>query len=195
MAKQLVLAERKDIIAIDLQLFQNRPWYFKQFAKKYPDFYKTIKPEAERFLVSLRKFESGKLIPGDNKIMIDYQTLLKVLLKNAEKQPVYFTPDVLEYLNGFGVDYTKKVLPYGVLLRANPQGGKLPDLKWNLVSLRKATKQRNDLDKATIKILKYHALAAYWRGAYLLQHNQKQEAEKCFELSKELDPSILENIH
>jgi hypothetical protein len=188
------LGERKDIIAIDLQLFQNRPWYFKQFAKKNPAFYKAIKPEAEQFLVSLRKFESGKLIPGDNKIMIDYQALLKVLLKNAEKQPVYFTPDVLEYLQGFGIDYTKKVVPYGVLLRANPQGSKLPELKWNLVFLRKAAKQRNDLDKATIKIIRYHALAAYWRGAYLLQYNQKQEVEKFFELSKELDPSILGNI-
>lgn len=192
LAKQIVLGEYKNILAIDLLLFQNRSWYFKQMQKRYPELYAQIEPEAKEFLKSLAVFESGKLISGDNMIMVRYQMLLKTLMKNISSRPVYITADLLNHFAQFKLDFSNQIRPEGLLFRLNPEkNSKLPEINWELNNLRRAIKKKNTLDLATKKILHYHALAAYIRGLYLKDKGQNNEAEYYFKLSKELDPKLI----
>ena len=105
---------RPDIAVIDKELLR-RSWYFKFLEKNYPDIYNNSKPEIERFLPELYKFEHN--IPYDTKyIMKLFEEMMTSFVKNNPGRRIYSTWEIEQNKNEpFAQDYLR--IPDGLLFR------------------------------------------------------------------------------
>ena len=186
--------QRPDVAALDVLLFQNRPWYHRQIELSHPDLLAPAAAEHEAFLVKLRQFESDQLPAGDAEIGQRYTALWQALLRSAlASRPVYVTPDALGHLRQFGLDLGGQVTPGGVLLRLLPDppavAPALPPLTWNVQPFRAAIAANHSLDEPARKIRRAHAVMAVNRGAYSQRLNRPAEALVDLQLATEIDPT------
>jgi hypothetical protein len=105
---------RPDIVAIDKELLR-RSWYFKFLERNYPEIYNNTRPEIDRFLVELNKFEHN--IPYDQLlIMKEFEDLLTSLVVNNPGRKVFTTWEIEQNKSElFAKDYVR--IPDGILFR------------------------------------------------------------------------------
>ncbi len=126
---------RRDVLLIDIPLWQNRPWYLDQFARRDPGRAAEWKPFLDPFLSELRVFEAGRL-QDSSRIARAYAGLLEAMLQCRER-PVYLDSAAREHFRQFGAGRSGFFLPEGLLFRYYAQNppGSLPELDWAMDSL------------------------------------------------------------
>ena len=194
LTRQGVEQQRPDVAALDVLLFQNRPWYHRQIELSHPDLLAPAAAEHEAFLVKLRQFESDQLPEGDAEIGQRYTALWQALLRSAlASRPVYMTPDALGHLRQFEIDLSGQVLPGGVLLRLLPDppaaAPTLPPLTWDVTPFSEAIAANHSLDEPARKIRRAHAVMAVNRGAYSQRFDRLAEALTDLQLATQIDPT------
>src|SRR4030095_6848731 len=105
---------RPDIVVIDRELLR-RSWYFTFIRRNYPEIYNNSKPEIERFLVELDKFEHEQ--PYDQAtIMKAFEDMVTSFVTNNPTRRFYTTWEIEQNKNEpFARDYGR--IPDGVLFR------------------------------------------------------------------------------
>jgi hypothetical protein len=121
---------RPDIVVIDRELLR-RSWYYTFLERNYPEVYNNSRPEIEKFLVLLDRFEHN--LPYDvNAINRAYADLLTSVITNNPGRKIYETWEIPQNRNEpFATNYLR--VPDGLLLRLmKPEDVKdnyLPDYK------------------------------------------------------------------
>ncbi len=105
---------RPDIVVIDKELLR-RSWYFKFLENNYPEVYNNARPEIERFLPELYKFEHN--IPyNQQSIMKLFEEMMTAFVKNNPNRRSYTTWEIEQNKNEpFAQEYTR--FPDGLLFR------------------------------------------------------------------------------
>lgn len=105
---------RPDIAVIDKELLR-RSWYYIFLERNYPDIYNHSKPEVDRFLGELYKFEHN--IPYDTKyIMKLFSDMLTSFVTNNAGRRIYTTWEIEQNKNEpFAADYIR--VPDGLMFR------------------------------------------------------------------------------
>lgn len=121
---------RPDIVAIDKELLR-RSWYFKFLQNRYPEVMNNSKPEIDKFLVELYKFEHNIPYDQPNIMKLFEEMLTSFVTKNPERK-VYTTWEIEQNKNeAFARDYIR--IPDGLLYRLvkndNPNSYKVNDYK------------------------------------------------------------------
>ncbi len=109
-----VMNMRPDIIVIDRELLR-RSWYFTFLERNYPEIYNNSRPEIEKFLVLLDRFEHN--LPYDvNSINKYYADMLTSIVTNNPGRKIYETWEIPQNRNEpFATGYLR--VPDGLLLR------------------------------------------------------------------------------
>jgi hypothetical protein len=105
---------RPDIVVIDKELLR-RSWYYTYLERNYPEIYNNSKPEIEKFLLELYKFEHN--IPYDTRHIMNLfsELLTSFVTKNPERR-LYTTWEIEQNKNEpFAQDYSR--IPDGLLFR------------------------------------------------------------------------------
>ncbi len=193
---QWVENQRPDVTVIDVQLFQNRPWYHRQLALRAPGLLTPFAGEEENFLVKLRQFEADELPAGDVEISPRYTALWQALLRSAwAERPIYATPDVINHLRQFGIELSNQATPGDILLRlwpaplANP--APLPPLTWNIAPFTDAISANRHLDEPARKIQRVHATMAVNRSAYHTRLGDAAAAMGDLQAAVAVEPTML----
>ncbi len=97
---QHVRKVRPDITVLDKELFR-RSWYFPQLWKMYPEVMEHSRPEIDRFLPELEKFEHGR--PYDYATIEGrFTDLLRSFMDRSDSRPVFVTSEIEpQYTAGF----------------------------------------------------------------------------------------------
>ncbi len=105
---------RPDIIVIDKELLR-RSWYFTFLERNYPEIYNNSKPEIDRFLTELYKFEHN--IPYDQKyIMQLFSDLMTSFVTKNQGRRIYTSWEIEQNKNEpFALNYSR--IPDGLLFR------------------------------------------------------------------------------
>jgi hypothetical protein len=105
---------RPDIVVIDKELLR-RSWYFKFLEKNYPEVYNNARPEIERFLPELYKFEHN--IPYNQQNIVKlFEEMMTAFVRNNPNRRVYTTWEIEQNRNEpFARDYAR--IPDGLLFR------------------------------------------------------------------------------
>lgn len=105
---------RPDIIVIDKELLR-RSWYYIFLERNYPEIYNNSKPEIEKFLKELYKFEHN--IPYDTQyIMKLFTDMLTSFVTNNPGRKIYDSWEIEQNKNErFAVNYPR--IPNGLLFR------------------------------------------------------------------------------
>lgn len=105
---------RPDLIVIDKELLR-RSWYFKFIQQNFPEVYNNSKPEIERFLSELYKFEHN--IPYDQPYIVKlFEDMLTSFVTKNPDRIVYTTWEIEQNKNEFfATDFGR--IPDGLLFR------------------------------------------------------------------------------
>jgi Protein O-mannosyl-transferase TMEM260-like len=171
---------RSDIVVIDKELLR-RSWYFIFLERNYPEIYNNSKPEIEKFLGELYKFEHN--IPYDTKYIMKLfgDMLTSFVTKNPERK-VYDTWEIEQNKNEpFATNYAR--LPDGLLFRlVNPdslQNKSLHDYK--IYDFTFTPTDKNDYYHQTL-MLSYASMLT-GSANYLVSVNRFDDAKKYLNLA------------
>ena len=112
-----VKKERTDLIVIDKELLR-RTWYLEYLEREYPDFFASVRPQVDAYLVELEKFEYGRPYVTQA-IQARYVRMLESFVDARLANGVYFAspwPDM--DLNAVRPAYDRS--PYGLVRRLDP---------------------------------------------------------------------------
>jgi len=117
--QQRIERRRPEVVMVDLQLFQNRPWYVRQRLSRFPDVFRKVEPEINEFLMPLDDFSRG--YTDTARLSRTYVALLKALAyKNQADYQLYalgLDPAGIEW--GFVADFYGA--RSGVMLHLSPK--------------------------------------------------------------------------
>jgi Protein O-mannosyl-transferase TMEM260-like len=175
---------RPDVVAIDFLLWQNRPWYVDQVARRHPDMAALWQPSLDRFLVELRRFEASELY-DHQRIGSDFRSLMGGVLRTP-RRTVYIDLVAIEQLVEKGMTLPNVLVPDGLLFRvSNPSdAATLAPLRWRLDSMLDPTLPHNpEVDRIALTYVSM--LEA--RARYLRARGSLDEARQAADLAQRMD--------
>jgi transmembrane protein TMEM260 (protein O-mannosyltransferase) len=182
---QVVKHIRPDLIIIDKELLR-RSWYYVYLQRHYPEVYENSKPEIERFLAELYKFEHN--IPYDQKtIMKAFNDLLTGLVEKNPSRKVYTTWEIEQNKDEvFAQNYER--IPDGILLQLfkKESTGKKSELKTYDFNFTKLNKE----DYYHETIMNTYAFMLASSANHFYSQNRIEDARKYVELSLKAKPDL-----
>jgi hypothetical protein len=175
---------RPDVTVIDLALWQNRPWYVEQFARRHVDLARPWQSSLDAFLPELRAFERDEL-RDTSRIGAAYRALLGAMVR-ATGHPVYADAVAFAHLQQFGAVDGMRVIPHGILFQIVPatvQPIGLPKFTWTLAPFRT---HRVVLDSVEREIRDRYIVMLGNRTRYLMSVGDPSGARAAEELAREL---------
>lgn len=166
---------RRDIILIDLAMWQNRPWYIDQFSRRYPELCAAWQPVLSDFLGELRRFEEDRL-ENASRIATLYRRLLISMLE-VQSRPVYLHSTAFQQMHQFRAAEYGSFVPEGILFRfyrENPPR-QIPALNWRTEALLDA---RHFSDPLMAYIRRQHSSMVEQRLRFLSLHGPDDQREK-----------------
>jgi hypothetical protein len=177
---------RPDIIVIDKELLR-RSWYFIFLERNYPEIYNNSKPEIERFLGELYKFEHN--IPYDTKyIMKLFSDMLTSFVTKNPGRKIYDTWEIEQNKNEpFATNYAR--LPDGLLFRfVNPDSLQNVTLnEYKVYDFSFTPTNINDYYHQTLMLS--YATMLTGSANYLASVNRLDDARKYIELALKAVPN------
>jgi hypothetical protein len=171
---------RPDVIVIDKELLR-RSWYFTFIEQNYPEIYNNSRPEIERFLAELYKFEHD--IPYDTKtIMKLFSEMLTSFVANNPSRKIYTTWEIEQNKDEqFAQDFMRipDGLIYLLVKKENVKNNILPDYKTYDFSF---TPTSNP-DYYHKTMMTSYALMLTQSASFLLANNRPDEARKYIDLA------------
>ncbi len=178
---QIVRNERPDLRIVDLELLKNRPWYFIQLKREYPDLLKGSEEKVNAFLTDLDKFEQGE--PFDPRSIQSHWTSLlnDLVTRLLPGHAVYADPRLADE---FPPDFQR--MPQGLFIRLFDKNARV-DWKPLTAVFSPGTfhnEVTSDLQRYFASMYTYHA---YW----LLTQNRVSGAEQYIQKALEVDAGFL----
>jgi len=166
---------RRDIVLIDLAMWQNRPWYIDQFSRRHPELSAAWQPVLSDFLGELRRFEEDRL-ENASRIATLYRRLLTSML-TVKSSPVYLHSTAFEQIHQFRAAEYGSFVPEGILFRyyAEKPPGQIPALNWRTEALLDA---KHFSDPLMVYIRRQHSSMVEQRLRFLSLYGPDDQREK-----------------
>jgi hypothetical protein len=182
---------RPDIIVIDKELLR-RSWYFTFLERNYPEIYNNSKPEIDRFLAELYKFEHK--IPYDTKyIMQLFSDLMTSFVTKNTGRRVYTTWEIEQNKDEpFAANYSR--VPDGLLFRlVNTDSLKThPPADYIVHDFSFTPVAKNDYYHQTLMMS--YAMMLTNSASFLITVNRVEDAKKYLNLALVAVPSFTQAL-
>lgn len=182
---------RPDIIVVDKELMR-RSWYYIFLQHNYPEFYNNSKPEIDKFLAELYKFEHN-LPYEQNTIMDAFKNMLTGFVINNPTRKFYTSWEIEQNKNEtFATNYVR--IPDGLVFRYVNQDSiqnnsvkdyKMHDIKFTPTS---RTDYYNDM------LMTSYAMMLTNSATYLLYANRPLDAKKYVDLALSAKPNYIQAL-
>jgi hypothetical protein len=177
---------RTDLICIDKELLR-RSWYFVYLKNHYPEIYENSKPEIEKFLIDLDKFEHN-LPYNQQSIMKTFSDMLTSFVEKNPTRNIYTTWEIEQNKNEpFATDYTR--LPDGLLVRLVK--GDAETIQKSEIKVKDFVFTPSDKNNYYHKtLMESYALMLTNTSYILIQQNKPEDAKKYLNLALTAIPNF-----
>lgn len=194
--------QRRDIIAVDLQLLR-RSWYYDYLKTQYPDLINENQNAVQAFLVELHYWEQDPQAfarsPALSKRINDryVEMILSLVGSHLRQAPVYVTGEVATGTMGENAELTEtltqryQLVPQGLVFQLTTDRNFQANAGAELVTrgLADGTFRFAADDVVRVKVLPAYVTMIVNRGRYLETYGRYDEAMKFYERALALDPN------
>ncbi|MEI8134163.1 MAG: DUF2723 domain-containing protein [bacterium] len=129
---------RPDIFVIDGAMLRDRPWYFSYLEQRFPEVMKRVKPELDKFMPQLIRFDRG--LSYDTLHMAElYRNFTEALVSRNLDRPIFLSPDCLIHRDPLFAPGFKSI-PAGLAYRLSRVDTNfetpIPKLRWHDIKYR-----------------------------------------------------------